>query len=175
MADEFKRIKIKSGAGLPTIPVSADHRNGDWLATDIYESEFYQDTNTGLVYTRNGTTITSADGSPAQDIYKAILSQTGTGDPVIEVEMQNTLGLTVVPTYIVDGSYQLAGFDGNAARVVEITLSDLNVDESFESNPSADNLIMLRTYLSGVLADDVLVYEPSSYPRRFNILTIRFY
>ena len=33
------RIVIKQGSGVPTIPVSADHRNGDWLTTDIYEGE----------------------------------------------------------------------------------------------------------------------------------------
>jgi len=55
--DKTARIIIKLGQGLPTIPVSTDHRNGDWIATDIYEGEQYMDTNTGLVYTRNGSTI----------------------------------------------------------------------------------------------------------------------
>jgi len=55
--DKTARIIIKLGQGLPTIPVSTDHRNGDWIATDIYEGEQYMDTNTGLVYTRNGLTI----------------------------------------------------------------------------------------------------------------------
>jgi hypothetical protein len=55
--DKTARIIIKQGVGVPTIPVSTDHRNGDWIATDIYEGEQYMDTNTGLVYTRNGLTI----------------------------------------------------------------------------------------------------------------------
>lgn len=56
--DEFKRMQVKLGEGLPTIPVSADHRNGDWIDTDIYEGEFYQDTLTGIIYNRSADSIT---------------------------------------------------------------------------------------------------------------------
>lgn len=55
--DQFVRLIQKRGAGVPTIPPSTDHRNGDWLETDIYEGETYQDTDTGLMYTRNGSDI----------------------------------------------------------------------------------------------------------------------
>jgi hypothetical protein len=48
---------IKKESGVPTIPASADHRNGDWIATDIYEGELYMDTDTGAVYTRNAGQI----------------------------------------------------------------------------------------------------------------------
>lgn len=58
--DEKKRQVIKRGAGLPTIPASTDHRNGDWIDTDIYEAELYMDTNTGQTYTRSGATIITA-------------------------------------------------------------------------------------------------------------------
>lgn len=173
--DEFKRMIIKRAAGVPTIPASDDHRNGDWLDTDIYEGEFYQDTDTGLVYTRNGSEITPADGGLMQDVYKAIISQTGTDDPVIEQVLQNTLGLTVSTGYITDGAYSISGLDGNAARVVETTLSGLGVDQSFASKPTSANSISLNTYVSGVGTDGVLVYENVTYPRSFNILTIRFY
>lgn len=57
MSDITKRIIIKKGAGAPTIPSSADHRDGTWLATDIYEGELYLDTVAGLNYTRYGSTI----------------------------------------------------------------------------------------------------------------------
>lgn len=63
--DIFKRIVIKQGNGVPTIPASADHRNGDWIDTDIYEGEFYQDLDTGLIYNRFGTTIVLSTGVPA--------------------------------------------------------------------------------------------------------------
>ena len=60
--DENVRIVIKQSAGVPTIPVSADHRNGDWITTDIYEGEQYQDTDTGIVYTRSSTGIEAVGG-----------------------------------------------------------------------------------------------------------------
>lgn len=173
--DEFKRIITKRGSGIPTIPASADHRNGDWIDTDIYEGEFYQDTDTGLVYTRNGADITMSDGSLVKDVYKAVISQTGTSDPVIEQELENTLGLTVSTGYITAGAYSISGLDGNAARVVEVTLSGLGVDQEFSSRPTSANAISLNTYVSGVGTDGVLVYEDVTYPRSFNILTITFY
>lgn len=55
--DKYVRMQIKMGAGLPTIPISSDHRNGDWIDTDIYEGEQYMNTVTGAIYTRNGATI----------------------------------------------------------------------------------------------------------------------
>jgi hypothetical protein len=57
MSDETRRIIIKKGAGTPTIPTSPDHRDGSWLATDIYEGELYLDTTNGLNYTRYDNTI----------------------------------------------------------------------------------------------------------------------
>ena len=59
MSDETRRIIIKKGAGVPTIPTSNDHRDGSWLATDIYEGEFYLNTLTGEVYTNAGGVITN--------------------------------------------------------------------------------------------------------------------
>ena len=55
--DKYARIITKTGQGQATIPVSPDHRNGDWLATDIYIGEFYQDLSTGTIYTRNNSGI----------------------------------------------------------------------------------------------------------------------
>lgn len=175
IGDEFKRIIIKRGTGLPTIPPSDDHQNGDWIDTDIYEGEFYQDTDTGIIYQRNGNDIIMSDGGPVQDVYKAVISQASTSDPVIEQELQNTLGITVTTSYILTGAYTLGGMAGNAARVCEVTLSGLGGDQSFSCNPSSANAFALNTYESGVAADDVLTYEDTTYPRDFKILTIRFY
>lgn len=75
--DEFRRIIIKRGEGEPTIPVSDDHQNGDWIDTDLYEGEFYEDILTGIVYYRSengietvydpsmpaGTNIYNSDGT----------------------------------------------------------------------------------------------------------------
>ena len=57
MANETRRIIIKKGTGVPTIPSSSDHTDGTWLASDIYEGELYLDTVTGLNYTRYDSTI----------------------------------------------------------------------------------------------------------------------
>jgi len=73
MSDETRRIIIKRGAGVPTIPTSADHRDGSWLATDIYIGEFYQNTNTGILYQRTNAGIVSVQAS------------SGTGDEFIFV------------------------------------------------------------------------------------------
>lgn len=75
--DKFERRQIKMGSGVPTIPASTDHRNGDWIATDIYDGEFYMDTDTGLTYTRNGASIIPA-GSGADNFANADLTLTGT-------------------------------------------------------------------------------------------------
>ena len=53
MANETRRIILKKGTGVPTVPASNDHTDGTWIATDIYLNEFYQNTTTGYIYTRN--------------------------------------------------------------------------------------------------------------------------
>lgn len=55
--DETKRLIIKTGSGIATSPPSSDHRNGDWIATSIYDAELYMDTVTGKIYTANGGTV----------------------------------------------------------------------------------------------------------------------
>jgi hypothetical protein len=57
MSDETRRIIIKKGSGVPTIPVSSDHRDGSWVATDLYIGEFYMNTLTGSIYTRTSIGI----------------------------------------------------------------------------------------------------------------------
>ena len=103
--DSFSRIVIKQGAGVPTVPASADHRNGDWIATDIYEGEFYLNTDNGLAYTRNSTGITLSDGSPTYKRFKAKISQTGTNAPTIYATAINTLGIVPTLTYSGVGEY----------------------------------------------------------------------
>ena len=59
MSDETRRIIIKKGAGVPTVPTSPDHRDGSWVSTDIYEGEFYLDTANNQVYTNINGVVTS--------------------------------------------------------------------------------------------------------------------
>jgi len=57
MANETRRIIIKKGYGIPTIPASSDHTDGTWLTTDIYNGEFYLNLTDGYVYTNSNGVI----------------------------------------------------------------------------------------------------------------------
>jgi len=150
------RIIIKQGSGVPTIPVSADHRNGDWIDTDIYEGELYQDTDSGLTYTRNSFGIVTSDGKPTSKVWKAIILQAGTSAPVLTV-VENTLGVTVVSSYSVVGGYGLSGFAGLLTGNISISMDfQLSYLEHSRCLVSTSSLLSLSTYLSGVLANDVL-------------------
>lgn len=152
------RIIIKQGSGVPTIPASTDHRNGDWIATDIYEGELYLDNDTGFLYTSNSGAIKQPTPAPIKGMWKAQIAQTGTSAPVIVSEFVNTLGVMVVPTYSVVGAFGFSGFAGLLVGNVEIEhnfqLSYLEHSISLLTTPS---LITLATYSSGVLANDVIV------------------
>ena len=104
--DNYARMIIKTGQGVPTIPASADHRNGDWIDTDIYEGELYQDTDTGLMYTRNGATIYNVGATAQCKVYRANLTQTGTGAPTADV-FENSLSGTPTFSYTGVGDYKI--------------------------------------------------------------------
>ena len=57
MSDITKRIIIKKGSGIATIPATTDHRDGTWLSTDLYIGEFYMNTTNGKIYTRTSSAI----------------------------------------------------------------------------------------------------------------------
>ena len=57
MANETRRIIIKKGTSIATIPASSDHTDGTWLATDLYVGEFYMNTTNGKIYTRTTSGI----------------------------------------------------------------------------------------------------------------------
>ena len=57
MSDITKRIIIKKGVGIATIPATADHRDGTWLSTDLYIGEFYMNTTNGKIYTRTSSGV----------------------------------------------------------------------------------------------------------------------
>lgn len=146
------------------------HSTGVLAATDLIEVS--EDLGGGLYGSRKLTGLELRQGI---DTYKAVISQASTNDPVIEVELNNTLGLTVVPSYVGVGSYQIAGLSSNASRVVEITLSGLVATDSFDAKPTSANAISLRTFSSGVASDGILTYQGVTYPRNYKILTINFY
>jgi hypothetical protein len=96
----------KQGSGVPTIPVSADHRNGDWIDTDIYEGELYQDTDTGMIYSRTGSTIYAVGSTASYKVYRALISQASTNAPTAKV-LENTLSGTPTFGYTSAGNYYM--------------------------------------------------------------------
>lgn len=61
---ERRIVKTSTIPGqLPTIPVSSDHRNGDWLPTDIYKGEWFFNSADGTMYTRGENGIVPIVGS----------------------------------------------------------------------------------------------------------------
>lgn len=156
--DTIARLRIKRTNGIPTIPDSADHRNGDWIDTDIYPLEFAMDVNTGRVYTRNfNDEIINPDGSPASKIYKALVSQTGTGAPtdVIHSDM-----LSGAWSYISTGHfrYTATGVFPVANKIWYQITSNITQPYSTELVRNNDNSVDLYTYnSSGTLSNDILI------------------
>lgn len=149
--DKFERRTIKMGSGLPTIPVSTDHRNGDWIATDIYEGELYMDTDTGQTYTRYGSTIITADNKKPYLIWKALITQSGTSAPTLTV-VENTLGVTITPLRVSQGIYTLSGFAGN------LTVGNCEIHSNFnhigdewfmQQEATTDSVLSVVTYEMG--------------------------
>jgi hypothetical protein len=153
--DSFSRIVIKQGSGEPTVPVSADHRNGDWIATDIYEGEFYLDTDTGLTYTRNSSGITLSDGSPTMLQAKLNITQTGTNAPVL-IEFVNQIG-TITPSYSAVGTYILTSTGNFPTGKIFIT-TNFNTKQGDEIVVGRvnDNELRIYTFSGGVLTDSRL-------------------
>lgn len=100
--DKFARIINKAGNGVPTIPVSSDHQNGDWLETDIYEGEFYEDLDTNFLYYRSDAgilTLYDPDSPPGTNIYNS----NGT-IPEDRVVRFSAISATPVGTLLIDGT-----------------------------------------------------------------------
>jgi len=154
--DQSARILIKQGSGVPTIPASTDHRNGDWIATDIYEGELYMDTDTGLVYTSNGGIIQMADGRTKQAVWKASITQTGVSAPSLTV-LENTLGVTITPTYTSVGNYALTGFSSLLTGSFEMSI-DYNVGPTKHAAVynTTSSVMLVQTHDGGVVTDGVL-------------------
>lgn len=175
--DKTARIIIKQGSGVPTIPVSADHRNGDWIATDIYEGEQYMDTDTGIVYTRSSTGIEAVGGGSGgvkPRVYKALISQASTNAPVL-TELVNDFGVTVTPTYGAVGAYTLTGFTGLITGLTEVSITcPDNAGTTFAKagGTASTNIISISTSASGVASNDVLSNDPASANFGASVITV---
>ena len=159
--DVNARIIIKQGSGVPTIPVSTDHRNGDWIATDIYEGEFYLNTDTGITYTRNNGIISLSDGRKSQIVWKALITQTGTSAPVLTI-IENSLGVTITPNYIGVGGYTLTGFATLITGNYEINANYVingtgGTGSEFLTFNASTSQITIATVENGVLTNGMIL------------------
>lgn len=162
--DKSARMIIKTGSGVPTIPVSADHRNGDWLVTDIYEGESYMDTDTGIVYTRNGSSILPVFAGGATEtpkVWSAQITQAGTSNPVL-TELINTLGVTVTVVRGAVGVYNLSGFNSNLTGLFKIETdfcynNNVATVKSKTVVTTSTSTFSLGTYDGGTLTDGLLL------------------
>jgi hypothetical protein len=109
---------------------------------------------------RTGATV-SGIGSVGYKVYKALLTQTGTGDPVAIV-LENTLG--VVPSYsrpgFLNGVYELTA-TGLFSDYTKLFINFLegasaNKNNKFFYEEDTANTIVLRTFLSGTLTDGLM-------------------
>ncbi len=157
MCDDFKRMIIKRAEGKATVPVSSDHRNGDWIATDVYEGEWYLDSLTGQTYIRNGSDIFSI-GDPTTLQQKLLLTQTGSTAPTVTLLANTFNGAgTIVWTRTGTGTYEgtLAGvFQAN--KTFLIAESGANVNETIRIHRKTTSVIEVKTYDSGALKDGIL-------------------
>lgn len=157
--DEYKRLVIKRENGVPTIPVSLDSRNGDWISTDIYEGEMYQDIDTGKVYTRDTTGITTSDGSVPLTKYKVNLSQVGTGAPIVNRTFQDDI--VGVWSYVSTGVYRYtktSAFTGVVVGNMFISIrTEGNLLSNFYIQKISDDIVSLQTYdETNTLANTIL-------------------
>jgi hypothetical protein len=148
---------IKQAEGKATIPVSSDHRNGDWIATDVYPGEWYLDSLSGQTYIRNGSDILSI-GDPTSLQQKLLMTQTGTGDPSV-VLLANTFNGagTIVWTRTGTGVYEgtLSGvFEAN--KTLLICESGSNINETIRIHRKTTSKIEVKTFDSGAPKDGIL-------------------
>jgi hypothetical protein len=153
--DKTARIIIKQGVGVPTIPVSTDHRNGDWIATDIYEGEQYLDTDTGLVYTRWANTIVLV-GSAREILTKhLLLTQTGTNAPV-DTQFNDPMGGGVW-AYVGVGIYTLTLAGAFIAGKTSIVINTGGKNGFARAWRVDNDTIRVETFTIGLVAsNDVL-------------------
>lgn len=157
MADKKERRVIKKGVGIPTVPVSADHRNGDWLVTDIYEGEFYQNTTTGFLYTRTPTGIVKSETLVRS--HSAKLLQSGVNIPSSTV-CQSTLLGTVTYARSVAGSYTLTTSVANFTAGKTIVLTGGSIVGFVTFEVTSTTVITIQSYnIAGVQSDNIITCD----------------
>lgn len=159
-SDSYARMIIKTGSGVPTIPASADHRNGDWLDTDIYEGELYMDTVTGLMYTRNGSTIYNLSGTAQFKVYRANLTQTGTSIPTADI-FENSLSAAPTFTRAGAGDYKMTLTGEWTDNKTFIVINNYVKTGFVQCHRSNANDIIIQTFNTSFVASDAVLDDTS--------------
>jgi hypothetical protein len=89
---ETRRIVVKKGTSIPTVPSSSDHTDGTWLSTDIYKGEFYLNTTTGKLYTRNDSGVAEVGTTTAFIPYTGATTDVDLGANTLTAESFKTSG-----------------------------------------------------------------------------------
>ncbi len=87
MATQDSRIKIKRStvtATVPTVPISNDHTDGTWTATDIYKGELFFNQADGVLWSRDDNGVTCLGGSASVELTPS------------QVKTLNTTPITIV-------------------------------------------------------------------------------
>ena len=131
---QYARIITKASTGVPTIPPSADHSNGDWISTDIYEHELYLDDATGKIYTNIGGVITDlAPVTPDTNFANTDLTLTANRTHDLDsyllkfdngqFEVDGSTGMNIVPDGIVPCWLTIQSTDTKRPLLVNSTSS----------------------------------------------------
>jgi len=179
MADETKRMIIKKGTGIPTIPISSDHRNGDWIATDIYDGEFYKDSDTGIVYNRSGVSIIKSGSVPNETVVlKFRVHQSGVSIPIV-ITYFNPSNFTLTTVRDAAGIYRVQGLVGELMATTtekyEIiwNTNGLLGGSSVDIGPSTDEDLLLRTYdNTGTLGDNIINEFSGGTTASWSVVTV---
>lgn len=179
---EYKRIVTKHGNGVPTIPPSASHDTGDWIATDIYDGELYIDDNTGSLYTSVGGVISKVTPVAASEKVAGIAeiatqeeTDAGTDDARIVTPLKLKSWWSTIKTLAasISGVWTFVG--GNlriskpgAASVTAITTSTSS-DQSWSIPDEGNQTFASRAYADGLVTglwDDRGAFDASvnAYP-----------
>lgn len=100
---QYARILTKASSGIATIPPSADHSNGDWISTDIYEHELYIDDATGKLYTNIGGVITELNPDAPASLNLGNSDLQLTGNRLLDFD-SNTMGWSNIKEFIAEAT-----------------------------------------------------------------------
>jgi hypothetical protein len=105
--------------------------------------------------TKNVSPVDVAELNGGASIYRAIMTQSGTSDPIVAIVGPNTIG-DIVWTRADTGFFKGTLIGAFPSFVSVILGASINETSSFSVNTLNIDFIQLGTYSSGILDDNVL-------------------